>query len=129
METEYWRSMRKFAGIMSFCALTYSHPNPPRGLTCDNFQDVKKLKYEPYFYQYVRPAFSPVGLMINFWDEKVIAGTELKIPVNIIIRTPVSLHVLNSCGQLLTRGTPFGLIGKRRLLNNGRDQQVWCRRF
>ena len=106
METEYWRSMRKFAGIMSFCALTYSHPNPPRGLTCDNFQDVKKLKYEPYFYQYVRPAFSPVGLMINFWDEKVIAGTELKIPVNIINDTDndwkgtVKLTLLNSESQV-----------------------------
>ncbi|MDP4238113.1 MAG: glycoside hydrolase family 2 TIM barrel-domain containing protein [Bacteroidota bacterium] len=84
METEFWRSSRKFAGLMNFCALTYSHPKPPRGLTCDNFQDVKNLKYEPYFYQYVRQAFSPVGIMINFWDEKVIAGAELKIPINII---------------------------------------------
>lgn len=84
IETEYWRSIRKCAGIMNFCALTYSHSTPPRGMTCDNFIDVKDLKYEPYFFKYVRPAFSPVGIMINLWYEKLKSNSNIDIPLNLI---------------------------------------------
>ncbi|MDD4991835.1 MAG: glycoside hydrolase family 2 TIM barrel-domain containing protein [Paludibacter sp.] len=106
METEFWRSSRKFAGLMNFCALSYSRPKAPRGLTSDNFNDVKRLKFDPYFYQYVRDAFSPIGIMINFWDEKIVNGSELKIPVNIINDTytewngALKLNLFNS-GELI----------------------------
>ena len=109
METEYWRSGRKLAGLMNFCALSYSRPNPPRGLTSDNYENVKTLKFEPNFYKYVRPAFSPIGLMIDFWDEKVKAGSEWKIPVNIINDTyedwegSISLSLTNSENETTTQ--------------------------
>jgi hypothetical protein len=84
METEYWRSHRKFAGVQYFSALSYSRAYPPKGITSDNFIDVKNLVFEPWFYKYIRPAFNPVGIMLNFWDEKLSAGSAVNIPVNII---------------------------------------------
>jgi hypothetical protein len=35
---------------------------------------VTKLLWEPEFHRYVRDAFAPVGLMIEFWSERVLAG-------------------------------------------------------
>jgi hypothetical protein len=84
METEYWRCHRKFAGVMYFSGLSYSRPLHPRGITSDNFSNVKNLKLEPDFVKYVRPAFNPVGIMIDFWDYIVHARNELKIPVILI---------------------------------------------
>lgn len=84
METEYWRCHRRFAGVMYFSGLSYSRPQHPRGITSDNFRDVKNLELDPEFVKYVRPAFSSVGIMIDFWDEKVVAGEAFEIPVILI---------------------------------------------
>jgi beta-galactosidase len=84
MITEYWRAHRLCAGVLYFCGLGYSRPDPPRGQTSDNFTDIKNLTFEPYFYRYVKPAFSPVGIMINIWDEKLKSGSEITVPVNLI---------------------------------------------
>ena len=82
--TEYWRAHRTYAGVLHFCALGYSRPNHPRGVTSDNFVDIKNLVFEPHFYQYVKPAFNPVGLMLEFWDKKLEADSDINIPVHII---------------------------------------------
>jgi hypothetical protein len=82
--TEYWRGNRKAAAVMHFCGLGYSRPEKPRGQTSDHFIDIKNLDFEPGFYKYVRPAFSPVGIMISFWETKCSPGDEKEIPVNII---------------------------------------------
>ncbi|MGQ9620092.1 MAG: glycoside hydrolase family 2 TIM barrel-domain containing protein [Bacteroidales bacterium] len=82
--TEYWRVHRKAAAVMHFCGLGYSRPERPRGQTSDHFVDLKNLTYEPYFLKYVRPAFSPVGLMIDFWDNHVSKGQVLSVPVHLI---------------------------------------------
>lgn len=79
--TEYWRAHREAAAVMHFCGLGYSRPEPPRGQTSDNFTDINNLTYEPYFYQYVKPAFAPVGLMIDFWDKAVEAGSAKEIEI------------------------------------------------
>jgi len=74
--SEYWRAHRHCAGVLHFCGLGYSRPEEPRGQTSDHFIDIAKLTYEPKFVEYVKPAFSPVGLMINFWENSLKGGRE-----------------------------------------------------
>lgn len=80
-KTEFWRSHRKVAGVMEICALSYSHPN---AATSDHFQNVAELKLEPNFEKYVRDAFAPVGLMLDFWDEKLPGGKPRQFPVIVV---------------------------------------------
>ncbi len=86
--TEFWRCHRECAGVLHFCGLGYSRagdkPRPEGGATSDHFIDLEKLTFEPYFEQYVRDAFSPVGLMIDFWDEELAGGTERRFGVFVI---------------------------------------------
>ncbi len=67
-ETEFWRSKRQVAAVMHFCGLDYSRSE---GQTSDNWIDLKNLTWEPEFYKYVRDAFAPVGLSIDFWNDKI----------------------------------------------------------
>jgi beta-galactosidase len=80
-KTEFWRCGRKCAGVMHFCGLGYSRPG---GQTSDNFIDLERPTIEPHFFQYVRDAFAPVGLMIDFWADECQGGTSLKLPVVVI---------------------------------------------
>jgi hypothetical protein len=86
--TEFWRCHRECAGVLHFCGLGYSRagdkPRPEGGATSDHFIDLEKLTFEPYFEQYVRDAFSPVGLMIDFWDEELAGGTKRQLSVFVI---------------------------------------------
>lgn len=84
MLTEYWRSVRTGTGVLHFAGLTYSRTQEPRGQTCDNFKDVTTLEFDPNFVKYVKPAFAPVGLMIESWEKEYKAGQEMQIPVHII---------------------------------------------
>ncbi len=81
--TEYWRAYRKCAGIMHFCGLGYSRSGKPRGQTSDNFTDIKLLIYEPHFVKYVKPAFNPVGLMIELWEKSYVPSSEISVPVHV----------------------------------------------
>lgn len=81
MVTEYWRAHRVCAGVLHFCGLGYSRPYEPRGQTSDNFIDVKNLEFEPLFVKYVKPAFSPVGLMIDFWEKEIVPGSDSDVEV------------------------------------------------
>ena len=81
MLTEYWRAQRNCAGVLHFCGLGYSRPEEPRGQTSDHFINIKDLTFEPQFVKYVRPAFAPVGLMINFWDNKINPDEEKDISI------------------------------------------------
>ena len=80
-ETEFWRCHRQVAGVLHFTALGYDRSD---GQTCDNWLDVANLVWEPQFYKYVRDSFSPVGLMIDFWDESIKKGFKKEIPVIVI---------------------------------------------
>jgi hypothetical protein len=86
--TEYWRCSRICAGVLHFCGLGYSRsPNMkgvPPGQTSDNFINLETLEYEPFFEQYVRDAFSPVGLLIATYDKRYEPGAELDVPVFVI---------------------------------------------
>jgi len=77
-ETEFWRCHRKAAGVLHFTALGYDMAN---GQTCDNWIDIKNLVWEPHFLNYVSDAFSPIGLMIDFWDEKIVRSIQSEIPI------------------------------------------------
>lgn len=79
-KTEFWRMRRRCAGILHFCALGYSRAD---GQTSDHFLDVAGLIYEPKFLKYVRDAFAPVGVGIDFWDEQAKPGETLQVPVQL----------------------------------------------
>ncbi len=70
---------------MHFCALGYSRsgekPRPEGGATSDHWADVEKLAWEPEFFEYVRDAFAPVGLMIDAWAAKYPPGPGRNFPV------------------------------------------------
>ena len=71
--TEFWRAHRNFAGVLHFTSLTCSYPSVKTG---DHWSDVAKLELEPHFADYVREAFRPLGVYINFWRPNLAASTE-----------------------------------------------------
>ena len=79
--TEFWRCHRKVAGILHFCGLGYSRPG---GETSDHFLDVENLRLDPYFKEFVGEAFTPVGLMIDYWAGELPLGEKVMIPVIVI---------------------------------------------
>ncbi|NJL38775.1 MAG: hypothetical protein HC899_20040 [Leptolyngbyaceae cyanobacterium SM1_4_3] len=91
IKTEYWRAHRQAAAVMHFCGLGYSRPNEPRGQTSDNFIDLKNLVFEPHFYKYVRPSFSPLGIMLDFWDMHLEKNQEVRVPIHVFNDTYLSL--------------------------------------
>ncbi len=86
--TEFWRCRRRCAGVLHFCGLGYSRagdkPRPEGGATSDHFVDLEELKFEPNFEKYVRDAFSPVGLMIDYWGQELPAGAKHAFKVVVI---------------------------------------------
>jgi beta-galactosidase len=90
--TEFWRCGRKCAGVLHFCGLGYSRPGdkprPEGGATSDHFIDLENLTFEPNFERYVRDAFSPVGLMIDFWAEQLETDSQRKFEVVLINDLP-----------------------------------------
>ncbi len=86
--TEFWRGHRQAAGVLHFCGLGYSRagdkPRPEGGATCDDFLDLEKLNFEPNFEKYVRDAFSPVGLMLDYWGQDLPAGKEHEFKVVVL---------------------------------------------
>jgi len=105
-KTEFWRCGRKCAGVMHFCGLGYSRAG---GQTSDNFCDIEQPKFEPHFFRYVRDAFAPVGLMIDFWADECQGGAVLKLPVVVINDTdrdwqgPVVLRLLGNGKTLVEK--------------------------
>ena len=90
--TEFWRCHRQAAGVMHFCSLGYSRDGsrarPEGGATSDDWIDVRALRYEPHFAEYVKEAFAPVGLMLDFWADSLAAGERREMPVIVINDLP-----------------------------------------
>nr|WP_294897970.1 glycoside hydrolase family 2 TIM barrel-domain containing protein [uncultured Pedobacter sp.] len=82
--TEYWRAYRTSAAVMYFAGLSYSRPTAPRGETSDLLQNVEKFEYWPAFTKYVKPAFSPVGLMVDAWEKSYQPNSVITVPVFVI---------------------------------------------
>jgi len=88
-ETEWFRAHRQCAGVLHFAMLAYSRPG---GDTSDHWMNVETLEWEPSFFQYVRDAFHPVGLMLDYWNDYITQGkdTTASVPVMLIndLETP-----------------------------------------
>jgi len=87
-KTEFWRAHRECAGVLHFCGLGYSRagdkPRPEGGATSDHFIDLEKLIFEPNFEKYVRDAFAPVALCIDFWGQELVGGQEHQFKVFVL---------------------------------------------
>jgi hypothetical protein len=113
-ETEFWRAHRTAAAVMHFTSLGYSRPD---GQTSDHWTKggVRKLQWEPEFHKYVRDAFAPVGMLLDFWKNRLPAGTRSRVPVVLINdlyqpwHGPVTLRVKG---------------GRRVLLETKQDAQI-----
>jgi hypothetical protein len=71
--TEYHRAFRKHAAVFY---LAYLDGEGPHIFTCDNFRNVRTLEFQPYFEDYMKEAFKPVGVYIDFWEPKLDAGAK-----------------------------------------------------
>lgn len=79
--TEFWRAHRNFAGVLHFTWLTCSYPGVK---TSDHWRDVEKLELEPNFADWVREAFRPLGVYVNFWQPTVKAGSSRNYAVMMV---------------------------------------------
>jgi hypothetical protein len=80
-KTEYWRAYRQCAGVLHFVYLTCSYPGV---FTSDNFLDVKTLKLEPHFADYVGEAFKPLGVFVSFFQPTLAAGAEHSFTIKMV---------------------------------------------
>jgi beta-galactosidase len=119
--TEFWRCGRHAAGVLHFCGLGYSRPG---GETSDHFIDLAGLELDPHFVRYVRDAFSPVGLMIDWWSETLPRGRTARIEVVVINDRhtewsgPVSLQLVGPGGRAvfdLAQPCALPALGQTRL--------------
>ena len=79
--TEFWRAHRNFAGVLHFVYLTASFPG---GYTADHFEDAEQLRLEPNFADYMRHAFNPLGVYINFWQPKIPKAASRRVAVMMV---------------------------------------------
>lgn len=84
--TEFWRCHRQAAAVVGPFGLGHSRFD---GRTCDHFQNIVTLEFEPYFQEYVSDAFSPVGLMVDEWAQSLPARQSRKIRIVAINDTAV----------------------------------------
>ena len=83
--TEFWRAHRNYAGVLHFVYLTGSYPGT---YTSDHFIDLKNLKLEPHFEDYLGEAFKPVGVYINFWQPRLAPGVTQRFKVMLVNDEP-----------------------------------------
>ena len=104
--TEFWRSGRQCAGVLHFCGLGYSRagdkPRPEGGATSDHFTDLEKLTFEPNFERYVRDAFAPVGVMLDYWGQDLPAGEEHEF--EIVVTNDLALEREGNVRLLIRKG-------------------------
>ncbi len=122
--TEFWRGHRECAGVLHFCGLGYSRagdkPRPEGGATSDHFIDLEKLIFEPNFEKYVRDAFSPVGLMLDYWGQDLPAGERQLIKIFVIndryqaCRVAVRLRLFNDDAMVASpqQSCTVGTLGR-----------------
>jgi beta-galactosidase len=122
IKTEYWRAHRNAAGVLHFCGLGYSRPDSPRGQTSDNFTDIQNLTFEPNFYKYVKPAFAPTGIMIDFWEKSTSPDQKITVPVHIMndtyqkLETAMSLILYRDTEIIDQKSVDFILDGTSKIV-------------
>lgn len=87
--TEYHRAFRKHAAVFY---LAYLDGEGPHIFTCDNFRDVKTLQFQPHFEDYMKEAYKPLGVYINFWQPKLDAGTKRTFRVMMVNDTEQTMQ-------------------------------------
>ena len=82
-DTEFWRMHRKAAGVLHFTTLGYARPD---GQTSDHWTPggLASLEWEPEFRQYVRDAFAPVGVALDFWADRVETSAAARVTVRLV---------------------------------------------
>ena len=80
-KTEFWRAHRHYAGIIHFVYLTCSYPGV---YTADHFVDIKHLKLDPAFADYMGEAFKPLGVYVNFFQPTVPLRTRKDFTVMLV---------------------------------------------
>jgi len=73
--TEYWRAHRNYAQVI-FHAWLAGDTGPGHCAVCDYFKDPQTLEFQPAFYKYVKEAFKPLGVYLEFWKREVQMGEE-----------------------------------------------------
>jgi hypothetical protein len=86
--TEYHRAFRKHAAVFY---LAYLDGEGPHIFTCDYFRDVRTLEFQPYFEDYMKEAFRPLGVYINFWQPKLDAGVKHTFRIMMVNDTEQSM--------------------------------------
>lgn len=79
--TEFWRAHRNAAGVIHFAYLSYS---VPYSNSSGNFSDIDNLILEPHFEDYMKEAFKPLGIYINFWQPSLNAHTDRRFAVMMV---------------------------------------------
>lgn len=108
LETEFFRASRRFAGILHFVYLTYSHP---KGATSDSFRDITALTLDPYFADYVAEAFKPLGVCLHFFQRTLVAGSARAFTINLVndrghpVRGTLTLVLETPKGEVIARAT------------------------
>lgn len=114
--TEFWRSHRRAAAVMHFCGLGYSRTieagHEQQAATSDDLIDLDQLIFEPQFERYVKDAFNPLGIMLDFWSEKILGGSRQTARVAVIndYQTPWTGEV-----TLVIRGDHEETLGRTSL--------------
>ncbi|MGD0226694.1 MAG: glycoside hydrolase family 2 TIM barrel-domain containing protein [Terriglobia bacterium] len=80
-ETEFWRAHRNFAAVLHFVYLSSNYPGV---YTADHFKDIQNLILDPHFEDYMRHAFKPLGVYLNFWQPTLEAGSKRRVFVMMI---------------------------------------------
>jgi hypothetical protein len=80
-ETEFWRSYRRYAGVLHFVYLTSSHP---KAFTSDHWLDLKKLELQPDFERAMENAFNPLGVYLNFWHPALPASADHNFAIDLV---------------------------------------------
>lgn len=100
--TEFWRAQRQYAGVMY---LAYLDGDLPHVFTCDNFRDIVALKLEPQFEDYMREAFKPLGVYVDFWQPALPAGLQRTYRVTLVNDTHEPARVRLSLAWVREQGS------------------------
>jgi hypothetical protein len=83
---------------------------------------VEQLEYDPFFIKFVKPAFAPVGIMLDYWQENINPGSSIAFPVSIVndtyevFKEDVFMELLDDSGNVIeTKTYPVKVdaIGKK----------------
>jgi hypothetical protein len=105
-KTEFWRANRQCAGVLHFVYLTCSYPGV---YTSDHWLDVKKLKLEPHFADYMAEAFKPLGVYLRFFQPTLPGRSERAFPIMVVndegrsVRGRLALTLETSTAKVVAR--------------------------